>query len=519
MTYRVMLADDEPIMRKALLTLADWESMECEIVYTAANGQEVMENLEKVMPDILITDIKMPGKNGIELAKYIWEQKLPIKVIILTGYADFAYAQSAVKFNVVDYVIKAGAFDGLLEAVEKAKERIQKRKEEHREEDNHIQMQNLLKSVFDGSLYDENEIEEACINADFLVGKVQYYVILLRFRVQGEERKHGGKTIYESLTNFFSMVFTKQMCGAVAVERDTFALVLSEINGKKELQYQCMQIIDMMDNFMKMHSYIGISSGHLSTKELKVAYNEAEEALECSFMDEESKINFYQPRNHQEEVMSADIEKRVKHLCGEIKKGNVTCVKADFSELIDRFKEERCSSHLIKNAGINIQNQCRNILSEYDKTIYEVTGIENSISKTIYRCRFLKEYERILYDIVVKTAESVHIAVNKKETLIYECEKFIEENFHKNILVADVAKYVGASPSYLSRVFKEMVGKTLISTINEKKIEKAKEYLLHTDMKIYEIAEALGFEDTTYFSHFFKKYTKMSPKEYKGGTK
>ena len=145
MTYRVMLADDEPIMRKALLTLEDWESMECEIVYTAANGQEVMENLEKVMPDILITDIKMPGKNGIELAKYIWEQKLPIKVIILTGYADFAYAQSAVKFNVVDYVIKAGAFDGLLEAVEKAKERIQKRKEEHREEDNHIQMQNLLK--------------------------------------------------------------------------------------------------------------------------------------------------------------------------------------------------------------------------------------------------------------------------------------------------------------------------------------------------------------------------------------
>ena len=217
--------------------------------------------------------------------------------------------------------------------------------------------------------------------------------------------------------------------------------------------------------------------------------------------------------------MSADVEKTVKHLCGEIKKGNVTCVKADFSELIDRFKEERCSSHLIKNAGINIQNQCRNILSEYDKTIYEVTGIENSISKTIYRCRFLKEYERILYDIVVKTAESVHIAVNKKETLIYECEKFIEENFHKNILVADVAKYVGASPSYLSRVFKEMVGKTLISTINEKKIEKAKEYLLHTDMKIYEIAEALGFEDTTYFSHFFKKYTKMSPKEYKGGTK
>lgn len=514
MLYRVMLADDEPFMRNALFTLMDWEKMGCKVVYTAKNGHDVLENLEKIMPNILITDIKMPEKSGIDLARYIWEKKLPIKVIILTGYADFAFAQSAVKYNVVDYVIKAGAFEGLEEAIEKAKESFRIGKESLEDRKKYMYTENFLKSVFDGSLYDENEIAEACLNAEFLTKEEEYCIMLLRFRLRAKDRKYGGKTIYDSLTNFLSMVFGEQMQGAAAVERDTFALVVSNVEWKK-MQKQCMQIIDMMDNFMKMYAYIGVGNKHLVNKELRTAYNEAEEALEYSFVDEESKINFYQSRNHQDEIMPSDIEKRIAQLCIEIKKGNVESVKAEFAEIIDCFKVESCSAHLIKNAGINIQNQCRNVLAEYEKTIYEVTGIEDSISKTIYKCRSLEEYQKILYDITVKTAESVHVSVNKKKILVYECEKFIEENYNKNILVTDVASHVGTSSSYLSRMFKEVVGKTINTIIIEKKIEKAKEYLLHTDMKVYEIAEALGFEGTNYFSYFFKKYTNVSPKDYK----
>ena len=109
MKYKIMLADDEPIMRKALQTLVEWHQFECEVVYVAANGNEVIENLEKVKPDILITDIKMPGMDGIEISKYIWEKKLATKVIILTAYADFSYAKSAIRYNVVEYVTKTGS--------------------------------------------------------------------------------------------------------------------------------------------------------------------------------------------------------------------------------------------------------------------------------------------------------------------------------------------------------------------------------------------------------------------------
>lgn len=111
--YRVMLADDEPIVRKALQTLIDWKRLGCEVVFVASNGREVLEHMEEEAPDILVTDIRMPGADGIALVKYVKEHELPVQVIILTAYADFSYAQAAVKYGAADYVTKTGALDGL----------------------------------------------------------------------------------------------------------------------------------------------------------------------------------------------------------------------------------------------------------------------------------------------------------------------------------------------------------------------------------------------------------------------
>lgn len=517
MVYRVMLADDEPIMRKALLTLANWQDMECEVVYTAADGEEAIANLEKAVPDILITDVRMPGKSGIDLARYIWEKELPVKVIILTGYADFSYAQAALKYNVVDYVIKEGVFDGLVDAVQKAKDGIARERRLPEEEGVQLRTENFLKALFDGSLYEPQEIRKIYENASFLLSAEGYVIIALRFRVQDENKKRGGKTIYESLTNFFSMVFGEKMIGAVPVERDTFALVAACGKFREGIMSQCGQIIDMMDNFMKLCAYIGVSGQHKEIVQMKGAFDEALEALEYSFIDEASKINFYQDRCHMEEMASTELTRMLKLLYSEIANGNAEGARAYFMDILDIQKKERCSAYLIRNTGLQIQSQCGHILAEYEKTIKDVTGLGLNISRGICECRFLKDYQELLCNIIIKTAETVHIMVNRKKLLIQECEKFIEDNYDKNIIVADVAKYVGASPSYLSRVFKEMTGHTIIATLNQKKLDKAKEYLENTDMKIYEIAEALGFEHTTYFSHFFKKYAKVSPKDYKGG--
>lgn len=143
MPYRVMIADDEPIMRKAMQTLIDWSSLECELSYVAATGQEVLEQLRTNTYDILILDIQMPGANGLDIARYVMEKKLSAKIILLTAYADFSYAQSAIKYNVVDYVVKSGAFEGLVAAINTARAQLQAEKGTSSDDSRELQKENF----------------------------------------------------------------------------------------------------------------------------------------------------------------------------------------------------------------------------------------------------------------------------------------------------------------------------------------------------------------------------------------
>lgn len=293
MTYKIMLADDEPIMRKALQSLIDWEKIECEIIYAAENGQEVLNALTKMQPDILITDIKMPGADGIEISKYICENKLTTKVILLTAYADFSYAQSAIRYNVVEYVTKTGNFDELLKAIERCK------------------------------------------------------ALLMEQKVMLSEEKEA------------------------------------------RMEHLYKKVMDMVDDFKELYASTGANN-----------------------------------------------------------------VQGDSGEL--------------------------NIYS---------TDIKNEMQETL--------------------------SFDSKQKLIKESLEYIDKHYREQMSVSDISRALGTSTSYLSRIFKETTGETIIRTINNKRIEKAKMYLKETDYKVYEIADILGFENVTYFSRFFKKHIGLSPKDYK----
>ena len=293
MTYKIMLADDEPIMRKALQSLIDWERIDCEIIYVAENGQEVLTALTEMQPDILITDIKMPGADGIEISKYICENKLTTKVILLTAYADFSYAQSAIRYNVVEYVTKTGNFDELLKAIGRCK------------------------------------------------------TLLMEQKVMISEEKEA------------------------------------------RMEHLYKKVMDMVDDFKELYASTGASNVQGDRRELN--------------------------------IYSADM-----------------------------------------------QNEMQETLS-----------------------------------------------FDSKQKLIKESLEYIDKHYREQMSVTDISRALGTSTSYLSRIFKESTGETIIRTINNKRIEKAKKYLEETDYKVYEIADILGFENVTYFSRFFKKHTGLSPKDYK----
>ncbi len=118
--WKVMVADDETYMLEAMEKLIDWKRLDCQLVYKAKNGQELLEQIKRETPDIVITDIKMPLLSGIQVAQYIYEHMIPTKVIILTAYADFEYAQEAIQYDVCGYIIKTSVIEMLPEMIKKA---------------------------------------------------------------------------------------------------------------------------------------------------------------------------------------------------------------------------------------------------------------------------------------------------------------------------------------------------------------------------------------------------------------
>lgn len=125
--WRVMIADDEPYIREGMEKLIDWKSLGCELVYSAGNGQELMEEIKREKPDIIIADIRMPLMSGLEVAQYICEHQLDIEVIILTAYADFQYAKEAIRCQVSDYIVKTSALEDIPAAIEKLKKKLEER--------------------------------------------------------------------------------------------------------------------------------------------------------------------------------------------------------------------------------------------------------------------------------------------------------------------------------------------------------------------------------------------------------
>lgn len=514
MTYKVWIADDEPIVRKAMQTLIDWKSIGCELAYLAVNGLEVMERLRRETPDILVLDIQMPGKSGVDIARYIQEKRLPCKVILLTAYADFSYAQMAVKYDVVDYVIKTGAFDDLVASIEKAKTKLLEESAEKNTENSGVLKEVFLKSVFDGSLYQEEDIIRGAKEAGIRF-QAGYLVVVCHFRM-GQDKERGYT--YSSLQNFFRMVFEQELVYSMAAGRDVMVLLLDGMTADfhEEIQKKCGEVIEMMDNFMKMYVYIGISGLGEGIPELKKRYDEAEYAEGKSFFDERSKINYFQGYKNDTKEILENMEQGIENLQYRMRKGNRGEAMEEFHRIIRYQKESGGSVSTILEVGIRICALCKKMLSDGGKTLHDITPFQEDLPKKIYRCRHVSEYEELMRIVIESTADYMDGAADRKSTLVCECEKYIDENFEKCITVSEISRHIGVSLSYLSRIFKEATGNTIINYINEKKVEKAREYLEKTDMKIYEIAEKLGFENSTYFSYFFKKYVGMSPKEYKG---
>ena len=227
--WKVMVADDETYMLEAMEKLIDWKKLDCQLIYKAKNGQELLEQIKKSAPDIVITDIKMPLLSGIQVAQYVYEHMLPVKVIILSAYAEFEYAQEAIQYDVCGYIVKTSIIEMLPGMIQKAIRKLsvplerEKESEEYHMDDIFGRLQNYIEKHYMDKLTLQQIAQDIHANGSYLsrlykmkTGQNLFDAINKKKMVKAKEYIRQGNKSYEIAqkvgfddVSYFSRVFRK----------------------------------------------------------------------------------------------------------------------------------------------------------------------------------------------------------------------------------------------------------------------------------------------------------------------
>ena len=530
--YRLMIVDDEPSIRKGLVNFIEWSKLQCVVVCEASDGIEARDAISSTMPDIIITDINMPGINGIELSKYLYEHYPEKKIIMLTGYSDFSYAQSAVKYGAVDFVLKPTSTEQILNAVEKAKNLIQQ--ERAREEKIVILENKVTANILQTTeKFLQDIIIKVLINPETIEKNMkelnihfnEYYVMV--FEIENSRDKDSNiKTDMESQSilslknilclayktyDFYNILISNQLICTVILFNDTdIAQHMNDIITK------CEEVISLVNNFTEFSISVGISNMRKNCNELPIAYNEALNALSNKFYNDSNLFLYSSYLDYSKiSIKENETDKLISKIIKLTQSGNSSDAKETTNELFNKLKLSKVPIEHIKSTCIKVCSLCSELLSNYNSSFSEV--LEEPVN--VYKEIFLSTSIHDLYNNVKSIIDVVatHMLPHQRQSnyIIENVQKYIEVNYNKEMNLLAFARHVHVSSSYLSRLYKKETGETLTEAITKFRLEKAKELISNTDLKTYKIASLVGIDDPAYFSQTFKKYVGMSPTEYK----
>lgn len=510
-----MLVDDERNIRNGIKHLIDWDGLDCEVVSDCRNGKEALDYISEKEVDIVVTDIKMPVIDGLELCKKIKENKYNVEMIILTAYSDFTFAQKAIKYNVVDFVIKNEFIEELPSAIDKAKLIInEKRKESKKiqlsQNDYNEYRLHLLARLALSQKVSIDDIEKYnlleynyCINAC----EINYY--------DGEKNNEAS---IKMIKNFLNITM-KDYDSEVVPIKDNHIMIVILIDKNKQVTLNKIvqhfnEILLMVEEFMRLDIKLGVSQIIDETDEISTAYKKANEALSRITAKGNTLYIYDNGQMIDENTLNINMEQFTKEICDMALKGDKENAEIKIKDLGEELVK---SNKSFEQCKMDILIICSSIIRNVVK--YDISQDLNQIEKKLYKSI---NDAKTMFSLITICKDIVEIAINvcrdKKDIrnqLVTNVDNFIKNNYKNNISLQDISNALFLNSSYLSRAYKKLTGITVTDAINMYRITKAKSLLKNSELKIYEIGMEVGFSDPAYFSHVFVKYNDQNPTEYR----
>lgn len=479
----VLIVDDEPWVAYGLTQLVDWESLGYTVIGEAHNGVTALETIVKKLPKVVISDIRMPGLNGIELLEAIRERQLDIYVILISGYAEFEYAQNAVRLGAFDYLLKQVDKDKLTETLLRLKNTLMDKQNAFRgldlflddlfelfEPDNHIKINNFLATkeiVFDYPHY-------RFISCSYSHSTVS----------------DGGESQAEDMGIRYMRFRTGQNKISILVNYDEYKNPVGLLNFISET--------------LSNARHIGISSPGIFSSPLAKLYQESDIALSSALFQQSQQIVDYKAADH-----AAMLAKTILQIELAIKETKLELIYEGLDELCEECK----SRHMLIDQISTIYNQVVSLVYKY----YGNGDVNPDIDYLSYD-QIVRHYGSIdqLFDGIKAIFEQ---KAGKELQISNETAKkivgYIDTNFTEEILLGDLSRKFNLSLGYLSTLIKKETGKTYTDYVAGKRLQLSKELLNDPSLSIQEIVERVGYKDYFHFNKLFKKHYGITPSKYR----
>ena len=514
--YNVLIVDDEKIIRIGMRAIIDWQAYGFKIVGIVNDGEQALQVIEEEEIDLVITDIKMPKVDGIQLVKRLKELEFSGQIIMLTSYGEFDLARECLRYGVHDYLLKGTLRSlELIQALEGVRPKLTQKaiEQESVAIEENTQDYELITQVATQILKGEDgKIEAKALST-------HYQFLLIRYiESKYEASRNIDKKFSDykvAIENIIAEVLPKQGNPYIIFEGN-WCLYSLPLLG--EVPYHEIHKISLqVQNLIKLYTnikVIGVIGRTIYTsRDLENSIEQCMKAAEIAFYTgyqdvlKEESAQMIKPYKLTEEGTYE------KNLYEAMRRGHYTEAIQALDEYFKYFKEYYMPQ---KEVELILNNILERFILDYgiylENEKEQIEGIMDKYKKSTLLDEYYSLIEEFIYIICTFIGQVMDKHYRKE---IVDIMDYVEEHIGEKISLASIATHINMNESYISRLFKQETGMNIINYINIRKMEKAKELLREKNMIVKDVAYALGFEEQSYFNRMFNKYFGVNPKEYK----
>lgn len=534
---RLLIAEDELWLRKRLVSTIDWSSYGISEVYEAEDGGEALEIALKEKPDIVITDIRMPELSGIDLMKKLNENSIFSKMIVVSGYDDFEYAQGALRMGAINYLLKPVDEEELLDSVKRCVEELKKEKNKETVFDKQsAASEMLMEHIYEDLIFETSEkrTEEllqklsrkeigfpfqsaAVVNMQvrehtfFVNDKVKsdMWSVYQWLRRNLQEDCYECQYLYMRGSQIVLLLFGDDLEAKFMERVENWVQLILEALQKKLNISLFMAAGDVTDDFSGIHRSYEMAQKKIKEKRaeekriLALRNQETEQELNTRFDDVYGEYDFKllikEIRNGDSEKAQTELQAILQSSSRRLQSADMMKLQLFYMNFINRIAGAclpECEAY-----ADELAMQCMTVMREL---IY--IGSDTIVTE-MWDC--LRKFVEKLVEVYQENNGK------RKHWMIDQVLQYVEENYNTALSTRDIAGRFFMNTSYFSKLFHEQMGCTFSNYLINVRVEKAKMMLTQTNMKLYDIAEAVGYTNVQYFSTIFKEKEGLTPSAFR----